>query len=96
VLVVGGPATAARLARDVPGAPGGLSYHLRQLATHTFIEEAPELASDGRERWWRAIPGGIQWSDEDLEGSPRSAGSGHGGCVGAARSTARTDPDLGT
>lgn len=69
-LVAGGPATAARLARDVPGAPGSLSYHLRQLAAHGYIEEARELASDGRERWWRAVPGGSHWSDEDLDRSP--------------------------
>jgi len=70
LLVVGGPATAAKLARDVPGAPGSLSYHLHQLAAHGFIEEVPELAADGRERWWRAVPGGIHWSDEDLDHNP--------------------------
>ncbi|MEU6413619.1 helix-turn-helix domain-containing protein [Microbispora sp. NPDC046933] len=70
VLVAGGPATAAQLARHVAGAPGSLSYHLRQLAAHGFIEEAPDLGSDGRERWWRAIPGGVRWSPEDFEDSP--------------------------
>ncbi|MBX6169231.1 MAG: helix-turn-helix transcriptional regulator [Thermobispora bispora] len=70
VLVAGGPATAAQLARHVPGAPGSLSYHLRQLAAHGFIEEAPDLGTDGRERWWRAIPGGVRWSPEDFEDSP--------------------------
>jgi DNA-binding transcriptional ArsR family regulator len=65
-LMAGGPATAARLAQDVPGAPGSLSYHLRQLAAHGFIEEAPELAVDGRERVWRAVPGGARWAESDL------------------------------
>jgi len=69
-LTAGGPATGARLAEDVPGAPGSLSYHLRQLAQHGFIEEAPELAVDGRERMWRAIPGGAHWEEEDLDASP--------------------------
>ncbi len=70
VLVAGGPATAAQLAKHVPGAPGSLSYHLRQLAAHGFIEEAPDLCKDGRERWWRAIPGGVRWSPEDFADSP--------------------------
>ena len=67
VLLAGGPATAARLAREVSGAPGSLSYHLRQLATHGFIEEAPELAADGRERVWRAVPGGARWTEREIE-----------------------------
>lgn len=69
-LLAGGPATAAQLARDVPGAPGSLSYHLRTLAAHGFVEEAPQLAADGRERWWRAVPGGAHWAEDDLESSP--------------------------
>jgi len=68
-LMAGGPATAAHLARDVPAAPGSLSYHLRQLAQHGFVEEAPELAADGRERMWRAVVGGAHWEEEDLEAS---------------------------
>jgi DNA-binding transcriptional ArsR family regulator len=67
VLLAGGPATAARLAQEVSGAPGSLSYHLRQLATHGFIEEAPELTADGRERVWRAVPGGARWTERDIE-----------------------------
>lgn len=68
-LTIGGPATAAHLARDVPAAPGSLSYHLRQLTQHGFVEEAPELATDGRERVWRAVAGGAHWEEEDLEAS---------------------------
>lgn len=69
-LVANGPATAARLAQQVPAAPGSLSYHLRILADSGFVEEAPELGTDGRERWWRAVPGGIHWANDDLESSP--------------------------
>src|SRR5688572_439341 len=65
-----GPATATQLAPIVPGAPGSLSYHLRQLARYGYIEEAPELGQDGRERWWRAIPGGVRWSAADFPDSP--------------------------
>lgn len=70
VLVSDGPATAARLSKHVSAAPGSLSYHLRQLAECGYIEEAPDLAEDGRERWWRAIPGGVRWSADDFEGHP--------------------------
>lgn len=69
-LVANGPSTNARLAQQIPGAPGSLSYHLRQLAKHGFVEEAPELSEDARERWWRAVPGGLHWTEESLEGNP--------------------------
>jgi DNA-binding transcriptional ArsR family regulator len=69
-LVANGPSTNARLALQIPGAPGSLSYHLRQLARHGFVEEAPELSADARERWWRAVPGGLHWSEESLEDNP--------------------------
>jgi DNA-binding transcriptional ArsR family regulator len=47
-----GPSTATLLARKVGESSGSTSYHLRQLARHGFIEEAPDHPS-GRERWWR-------------------------------------------
>ncbi|MFI6056423.1 winged helix-turn-helix domain-containing protein [Streptomyces violascens] len=71
VLVSEGPATAARLSKYVAAAPGSLSYHLRQLAEYGYIEEAPELGeNDSRERWWRAVPGGVRWSPDDFEDAP--------------------------
>ncbi|MFI0485228.1 ArsR/SmtB family transcription factor [Actinomadura sp. 9N215] len=51
-----GPVSSTTLARELGQSTGSTSYHLRQLAKHGFIEEAPELAR-GRERWWRAVPG---------------------------------------
>lgn len=60
-----GPATATALAAALGENTGVTSYHLRQLADHGFIEDAPELAK-GRERWWRARP-------QDLRFLPRSA-----------------------
>jgi len=70
LLVTGGPATAAKLSAHVPGAPGSLSYHLRELAEYGYIEEAPEYRHDKRERWWRAIPGGVRWSPADFLDNP--------------------------
>ncbi|MFJ7065373.1 ArsR/SmtB family transcription factor [Streptomyces sp. NPDC101115] len=48
-----GPATASRLAERLGESSGATSYHLRQLAAHGFVEDAPELGK-GRERWWKA------------------------------------------
>lgn len=53
-LRVNGPRTAGALAELFGEAPGTLSYHLGKLAEFGFIEEAPELAADRRERWWRS------------------------------------------
>lgn len=44
---------------------GATSYHLRQLAEHGFIEEAPELGNK-RERWWRAANLMTSVRDEDV------------------------------
>jgi DNA-binding transcriptional ArsR family regulator len=48
-----GPATATSLATRLGLNTGATSYHLRQLATHGFIEDDAERGN-GRERWWRA------------------------------------------
>ncbi|WP_370413023.1 ArsR/SmtB family transcription factor [Streptomyces fradiae] len=52
-----GPATASQLAERLGESSGATSYHLRQLAAHGFVEDAPELGK-GRERWWRAMQQG--------------------------------------
>ncbi|MEO3935592.1 helix-turn-helix domain-containing protein [Dermatophilaceae bacterium Soc4.6] len=53
MLRVDGAATATSLARALGLNTGATSYHLRQLATHGFIEEDTERGN-GRDRWWRA------------------------------------------
>ncbi|TFD90673.1 ArsR family transcriptional regulator [Cryobacterium lactosi] len=53
-LRINGPRTVGALADLVDEAPGTLSYHLGKLAEFGFVEEAPELATDRREHWWRA------------------------------------------
>ncbi|MFF9122959.1 ArsR/SmtB family transcription factor [Streptomyces sp. NPDC014889] len=60
----GGPATASQLAAKLGESSGATSYHLRQLAAHGFVEDAPEHGK-GRERWWRATHGGVSF-DETL------------------------------
>ncbi|MEV6791168.1 helix-turn-helix domain-containing protein [Streptomyces sp. NPDC051320] len=49
-----GPATSTRLAREFGENTGTVSWHLRHLAEHGFIEEDAERGTK-RERWWRAI-----------------------------------------
>jgi DNA-binding transcriptional ArsR family regulator len=53
LLRVEGPATASGLAQRLGLNSGATSYHLRQLAEHGFVVDAPERGN-GRERWWRA------------------------------------------
>ncbi|MFF9349921.1 ArsR/SmtB family transcription factor [Streptomyces sp. NPDC014734] len=52
-----GPATASGLADRLGESSGATSYHLRQLASYGFVEDAPEHGK-GRERWWRAVHAG--------------------------------------
>jgi len=59
-----GPATASQLAAKLGESSGATSYHLRQLGEYGFVEDAPKQGK-GRERWWRAMHGGVQF-DETL------------------------------
>jgi DNA-binding transcriptional ArsR family regulator len=63
-----GPATASQLGERLGESSGATSYHLRQLATYGFVEDAPELGK-GRERWWRAAVQGTTF-DETLYTDP--------------------------
>jgi DNA-binding transcriptional ArsR family regulator len=54
-LRIGGPRSVGGLSEIFDEAPGTLSYHLGKLAEFGFVEEAPELAADRRERWWRSV-----------------------------------------
>ncbi|MGW0251588.1 ArsR/SmtB family transcription factor [Nocardia goodfellowii] len=59
-LAENGPATSTALGALLGENTGATSYHLRQLAEHGFIEEAPELAK-GKERWWRSPPKDLRY-----------------------------------
>ncbi|MCX4778673.1 ArsR/SmtB family transcription factor [Streptomyces sp. NBC_01264] len=58
-----GPATASQLAERLGESSGSTSYHLRQLAAHGFVEDAPEHGK-GRERWWRPSQDGTSFDEE--------------------------------
>ncbi|MEU9157228.1 helix-turn-helix domain-containing protein [Streptomyces sp. NPDC048417] len=64
-LRFGGPATASQLAEKLGESSGATSYHLRQLAAHGFVADAPERGK-GRERWWKAVHKGLSFDDSLL------------------------------
>ncbi len=53
MLRLDGPATSTSLAARLGMNTGTVSYHLRQLALHGFIEDDRERGTR-RDRWWRA------------------------------------------
>src|SRR5579863_3205199 len=60
-LDLNGPATSAMLAGQLGLNTGATSYHLRELASHGFVEEVPDRAR-GRERWWRAVKADLRFA----------------------------------
>ena len=56
-----GPATASELGRRLGESSGATSYHLRMLEKYGFVEDDAER-NRGRERWWRAVDEGMEWS----------------------------------
>lgn len=75
ILRQNGPATASQLAERLGESSGATSYHLRQLAAHGFVEDAPGHGK-GRERWWQAAHDGTQF-DEALmyDADPETRGA---------------------
>ncbi|MCW3841736.1 helix-turn-helix domain-containing protein [Micromonospora yasonensis] len=70
VLKVYGPTTVGLLAERTGQAPANVSHHLKMLAAADLVAEAPELARDRRERWWRLRDRGVRWSNTDFEADP--------------------------
>ena len=70
MLRVDGPATVGMLAERTGEAAGSVSYHVATLARHGFVESAPELARDRRERWWRAAHQVTSWRAEEFLDDP--------------------------
>jgi DNA-binding transcriptional ArsR family regulator len=70
LLRVDGPATASMLAERTDQAVGNISHHVKVLENHGLIEQAPELARDRRERWWRSASTALRWSTIDFADDP--------------------------
>ncbi|AYN32578.1 ArsR family transcriptional regulator [Streptomyces albus] len=54
MLTLDGPATATGLSARLDESTGTISWHLRHLAEHGFIEEERDRGTR-RERWWRVV-----------------------------------------
>lgn len=65
-------ATASRLAGLVDESVSLVSYHLRELAAHGFIETAEGRSGDRRERWWRTSGKGFSWTASQFAEDPES------------------------
>lgn len=70
VLRADGAHSVGQLAEIVDEAPGTVSYHVGTLAKFGFVVEAPELARDGRERWWRAAHSHTSFDPAELLNDP--------------------------
>ena len=55
-----GPSTATLLSPRVGATPSVTSWHLRHLAEHDLVRDAPGRGS-GRERWWEATARGFRF-----------------------------------
>jgi DNA-binding transcriptional ArsR family regulator len=67
-----GPSTASRLAGQLRLNSGATSYHLRQLGLAGLAAEAGDLGNK-RDRWWRAVPRALYFSDAALRDDPEAA-----------------------
>ncbi|MET7467811.1 helix-turn-helix domain-containing protein [Micromonospora sp. NPDC005686] len=65
-----GPQTVGMLSERTGEAVGSVSYHIGKLAEHGFVAEAPDLARDRRERWWRAAHATTHWDPLELLDDP--------------------------
>ncbi|WP_305782508.1 winged helix-turn-helix domain-containing protein [Symbioplanes lichenis] len=70
LLRVDGPAMPSALARVTGQAVANVSHHLRVLAAAGLIEEAPELARNRKEHWWRMPDRSIRWDGADFLDDP--------------------------
>jgi DNA-binding transcriptional ArsR family regulator len=70
LLHLDGPATASMLAGKTEQAVGNISHHMKVLAAAKLVEEAPELARDQRERWWKRTVKTIRWAAADFPDDP--------------------------
>ncbi|MDH2427975.1 helix-turn-helix domain-containing protein [Sphaerisporangium sp. TRM90804] len=66
-------ASVSYLANSVEAPVAQVSYHLHQLNQHGFIEQAPQYARDGRERWWQLSEKRLGWDDSSLLDEPEAA-----------------------
>jgi len=59
-----GPSTATALSEHIGASPSVASWHLRHLAQHGLVRDAPQRGSR-RQRWWEAAASGIRFVATD-------------------------------
>ncbi|MFH8983659.1 helix-turn-helix domain-containing protein [Streptomyces varsoviensis] len=74
LLSLDGPATATGLSERVGQNTGTVSWHLRHLAEHGFIEEETGRGTK-RERWWRRADATNELNMADFRDKPDSRGA---------------------
>ncbi|MER6842265.1 helix-turn-helix domain-containing protein [Streptomyces platensis] len=74
LLALDGPDTATGLGRRLGENTGTVSWHLRHLADHGFIEEETDRGTR-RERWWRAVRVARRLDTNDFRDDPDSQGA---------------------
>ena len=70
VLKVDGPSTVSMLAERTGQAVANISHHMKVLGACDLVAEAPELARDRRERWWRLVSPSLRWATADFGDDP--------------------------
>jgi predicted ArsR family transcriptional regulator len=71
LLDTDGPMTATQAGELLGESPASASFHLRTLAKHGFVEEAP--GGRGRQRPWRITPEAQEIREEDLSPAAKIA-----------------------
>ncbi|MET7933081.1 helix-turn-helix domain-containing protein [Streptomyces sp. NPDC005322] len=74
LLSLDGPATATLLAERLGENTGTVSWHLRHLAEHGFLEEETGRGTK-RERWWRRVGVTNELNISDFSDDPDSRGA---------------------
>jgi DNA-binding transcriptional ArsR family regulator len=74
LLSLDGPFTSTGLAKRLGENTGTVSWHLRHLAEHAFIEEDTERGTK-RERWWRAVDQSTELDRYGLGNDPETQGA---------------------
>ncbi|MFH8616681.1 ArsR/SmtB family transcription factor [Streptomyces sp. NPDC017979] len=74
LLTLDGPANATGLAERLGESTGTVSWHLRHLAEHGFIEEDAERGTR-RERWWRRAAVVNELNTADFRDDPAARGA---------------------
>ncbi|MEU7455647.1 winged helix-turn-helix domain-containing protein [Streptosporangium roseum] len=74
LLKLDGPATSAGLSERLGEKTGTVSWHLRLLAEHGFIEEETGRGTR-RERWWRVVASRTVLNTADFREDPGSRGA---------------------